>query len=84
MAMQLYISRAEYLGGLAVRLSFNDGVVQDVNFAPFFEKYPHPQYNKYREPEKFKKFFIDHGNIVWGKNWDMIFPIDALHAGKVE
>ena len=22
---------------------------------------------------------IEHGNIVWGKNWDMIFPSTNLH-----
>lgn len=26
---------------------------------------------------------IEHGNIVWGKNWDMIFPIEQLHKGVV-
>ena len=25
----------------------------------------------------------EHGNIVWGKNWDMIFPIEQLHKGVV-
>jgi hypothetical protein len=41
--------------------------------------HPHPQHNSYLEPENFKQFTIEHGNVVWGKNWDMIFSIDDLY-----
>ena len=47
----------------------------------FIRKHPHPQYNSYLNENKFKKFKIEFGNIVWGKNWDLIFPIDKLYAG---
>ena len=43
--------------------------------------HPHPLYNSYLNENKFKKFKIEFGNIVWGKNWDLIFPIDKLYAG---
>lgn len=79
--MILYITKAEYLGDLRVRLFFNDGTERDLDFTTFFKTHSHPQYNKYSEPKAFKKFTIDHGNIVWGKNWDMIFPIEDLHIG---
>ena len=82
MALLLHITSAEYLGGLSLRLTFSDGVVRDIDFAPFFETHSHPQYNKYREPAKFRKFAIEHGNVVWGKNWDLMFPVDSLHAGS--
>jgi hypothetical protein len=26
---------------------------------------------------------IDGGNIVWGRNWDLIFPIEQLHEGVI-
>ena len=26
---------------------------------------------------------LEHGNVVWGKNWDMIFPIKQLYRGFV-
>ena len=38
-------------------------------------------YKSYLNENKFKKFKIEFGNIVWGKNWDLIFPIDKLYAG---
>lgn len=45
--------------------------------------HPHPQYNRYIVPKNFKKYSIEHGNVVWGKNWDMMFPIEQLHKGHI-
>lgn len=45
------------------------------------KKNSHPQYNKYATPALFKKFKIEGGNIVWGKNWDLMFPVEQLHTG---
>jgi len=41
------------------------------------------KYDKYLDPRKFNRFAIENGNIVWGKNWDLIFPVEQLHAGVV-
>ena len=49
----------------------------------FIVRHTHPQYNKYLEWKHFKKATIENGNIVWGKNWDLIFPIEQLHEGKI-
>ena len=29
-------------------------------------------------------FKIENGNIVWGEDWDLIFPIEQLHQGRIE
>ncbi len=55
---------------------------QVIDFASFFE-HSHPQHNRYKKEENFKRFKIENGNIVWGKNWDMIFPLHDLYKGKV-
>jgi len=26
---------------------------------------------------------FENGNIVWDKNWDLIFPVEQLHSGKL-
>jgi hypothetical protein len=26
---------------------------------------------------------LEDGNIVWGEDWDLIFPIEQLHQGIV-
>ena len=84
MALLLYITKAEYAGGLSVSLTFNDGTQRTVDFTSFFQSHFHPQYNKYREEKHFKRFYIENGNIVWGKNWDLMFPIEQLHAAELQ
>jgi len=81
MARQLFIQQAVYLSDFLVELEFNDGKIQKVDFRNYL--YNHPQYDKYKKPINFKKFFLDHGNIVWGKNWDLIFPIEKLYNGDL-
>ncbi|MDR0667604.1 MAG: DUF2442 domain-containing protein [Prevotellaceae bacterium] len=78
----LSIVEATYLDGYAVRLTFSDGVVRDIDFGPFLLGNPHPQYDKYRDIKKFKKFKIEYGNIVWGRNWDLIFDEYELYRGR--
>ena len=80
---RLYVVRAEYTGDLSLQIFFSDGTSRLVDFKPFFISHPHPQYNRYGEPKNFKKFSIEHGTVVWGKNWDLIFPIEELHTGII-
>ena len=42
--------------------------------------------NKFFEPSgkaERSRFTIDNGNIVWGKNWDLIFPVEHLYSGRI-
>ena len=32
---------------------------------------------------EFQKFTIDDGNIVWGEDWDLVFPVEQLYAGAI-
>ena len=27
---------------------------------------------------------IENRNIVWGRNWDLIFPLNELHEGHIQ
>ncbi len=81
---RLYITDAVDAGNLSVRLTFSDQTSQVVNIGNFIRQYPHPQYNKYLDERKFRRFKLEDGNIVWGKNWDLIFPIEQLHRGRIE
>lgn len=84
MSGQLYITEAEDLGGLKVRLVFSDGTDSTVDVGDFIRRHPHPQYNKYLDPKKFASFTLDGGNIVWGRNWDLVFPIEDLYRGRIQ
>lgn len=80
---RLYITDATDMGNLTVSLTFNDNTVQTVDVGEFIRRHPHPQYNKYLDARKFRRFNIENGNIVWGKNWDLVFPVEQLYEGKI-
>jgi hypothetical protein len=75
---RLFITSATDAGNLTVHLTFSDNTERTVNVGEFIRLHPHPQYNKYLDPRKFKRFTIENGNIVWGKNWDLMFPVEQL------
>ena len=83
MSSNIHIIKAEDMGNLQVLIYFSDNKQQTVDIGDFIRQHPHPQYNKYLDPDKFKKFSIENGNIVWGKNWDLIFPLEQLYIGKI-
>ena len=80
---KLYITNATNAGNLTVCLQFSDNTTQIIDVGDFIRRHPHPQYNKYLDPRKFSRFTMENGNIVWGKNWDLIFPIEQLHSGRI-
>lgn len=80
----IMVTHAEYVSAYNILISFSDLTQQTVDFGPFLVGHPHPQYNKYKNPIHFRKFKIERGNIVWGKDWDLIFPVEQLHAGKID
>ena len=80
----LAILKSEYMDNYTIRLSFSDGTTNDVDFSNYLYRHPHPQYDKYRDLSKFKKYRIDNGDIYWGKNGDLIFPIENLYFNNLE
>ena len=79
----LRIDKVKYEGDLKVTLVFNDGVAVLIDFGSWIRCNPHPQYNKYLDEQEFLRYTLDDGNIVWGEDWDLIFPIEQLHAGVI-
>ena len=74
----------QYAEGYKVRIMFSDGTWKSVDFEPFLFAYDRVFLNKYRKSSVFKRFKIEDGNVVWGKNWDLIFPVEQLHQGKIK
>ncbi len=83
MSDNIHIINAMDLGNFQVLIIFSDNTRQTVDIGDFIRRHPHPQYNKYLDAKRFKKFSIENGNIVWGKNWDLIFPIEQLYEGNI-
>lgn len=76
------IKQVEYLSGFCLRLWFNDGKEQIVDFEPFFRRSRHPEIRKYLDLTKFKQFSIYYGDLVWD-DYDLCFPIADLYEGKL-
>lgn len=83
MKKKIKIVSAQYIEAYKIKLLFSDHIEKIVNFGGFLEKHSHPQFDKYKNKNWFKKFKVENGNIVWGKDWDMIFPIDQIYRGKI-
>jgi hypothetical protein len=81
---RIYIVKAENAGELCVCLTFNDNTTKTVDVGDFIRRHPHPQYNKYLDLRKFSRFKIENGNIVWGRNWDLVFPVEQLYEGIIK
>ena len=84
MTLAIHVTAADYLSGYKILVKFNDGTQQVVNFEDFLMANPHPQHNEYLDNNKFRQFRIEKGTIVWGEDWDMIFPVEQLHAGLIQ
>jgi hypothetical protein len=78
----LEVTQADYVSGYKVRVTFNDGTVQEVDFEPFLRKARNPDLTQYRQLRKFKSFHLHYGDLMWG-DYQMIFPITDLHAGVI-
>jgi len=76
------INSANYLGDFAIRVIFNDGTEQLVDFKPFLTKALHPSITKYLNESLFAKYAIKDGNLNWN-DYDLIFPISDLYNGKI-
>lgn len=76
------ITSATFISDCAIRIIFNDGVNQLVDFKAFLESSSHPSIRKYLDEVLFKQFSIIDGNLNWN-DYDLIFPIHDLYQGKI-
>jgi len=77
------IEKATYIEPYKVEILFSDKTIKTVDFGLFLVKNPHPVHDKYKDVKLFKEFKIESGNLVWGKDWDLIFPINQLYKGRI-
>ncbi|HTL09150.1 MAG TPA: DUF2442 domain-containing protein [Chitinophagaceae bacterium] len=78
------INNATFLHDYVLLVTFSDGHKQTVDFAGFLNAESTPKYmKKYKSESKFKSFKVEHGNLVWGKDWDLVFPLAQLYVGRI-
>ena len=76
------ITAAKQVADYALRLTFDDGTVQTVDFKPFLSLSRHPDIRAYLEPEHFAAFRLEYGELVWG-DYDLCFPIADLYHNRL-
>lgn len=64
-------------------LTFDDGVVQEVDFGTFLGKSQHPDIRAYLDENRFNAFRLEHGELVWG-DYDLCFPIMDLYLNQID
>jgi hypothetical protein len=74
----LVVQSAKYVQDFLIAIVFTNGKTKLVDFLPIFHKYVKGDNLKYFAPQNFKKFIVKNGNIYWGRNEDVIFPISLL------
>lgn len=77
------IVTAEEAGDYRIRLRFDDGVEQVVDFQPFLSRSLHPNIRAYLDPVRFASFRIEYGELLWG-DYDLCFPIMDLYRNRLE
>lgn len=78
----LDIVEARWLGGYRIALAFSDGLKRTIDFGPFLNKSGHPDIRKYLDPQQFKKFTIESGDLVWN-DYELCFPLGDLYGGVI-
>jgi DUF971 family protein len=71
------------IGKYQLRLCFDDGTVQDIDFGQFLSQSQQPDIRAYLEEARFNAYRLEHGEVVWG-DYDLCFPIDDLHSNQIE
>ena len=79
----ILVTGATYIHAYKVKIEFSDNTFRVIDFEPFLKENPHPQWDKYNNIDNFKKFKIENGNLVWGRNWDLIFQVSGLYTGNL-
>lgn len=63
------ITKATYVDGHTLELTFSDGVKAIVDFSPWIDKYPF--FAQLKDTEYFKNFTLDGWTVVWPNGADV-------------
>ena len=76
------IVRIDHKGEYWLELTFSDGHVSLIDFAPFLRGSLNPATCRFLDEKRFKTFSLTYGNLTWG-DYEMCFPIEDLYEGRI-
>jgi hypothetical protein len=77
------IVQAEWDRDYRIHLDFDDGSRQIVDFQPFLNRATHPAIRAYLQPELFRSFRLEYGELVWG-DYELCFPTIDLYRNCLD
>ena len=77
------IVTADQVGEFRIRLQFDDGTEQTVDFKSFLTHALNPDIRAWLDPARFATFRIEYGELVWG-DYDLCFPMIDLYRNQIE
>ncbi len=75
------VINATYISDYKIEILFEDNKKQIIDFYSAVTKLN--TCRKFQDMKKFKKFKVECGNVVWGKNWEMSFTKESLYKNKL-
>jgi hypothetical protein len=76
------IVSATQVGDHLIRLRFDDGTGQDVDFKPFIVQSRHPDIRAFLDQQRFASYRIENGELVWG-DYELCFPVIDLYRNQL-
>jgi hypothetical protein len=76
------IESAEYVPPYKLRIRFDDGKENLVDFGLFLARSRHPAIQAYHERKRFRKFTVEDGFLHWN-DFDLVFPMADLYEGNI-
>jgi len=73
---------AEIVGDLQLRIRFDVGTEQTVDFRPFLTASPHPDIRAWASPERFSQFRVENGELLCG-DYELCFPVMDLYPDRI-
>ncbi len=78
----MQISSVKYIEKYSLEITFMDNEKRVVDFYDFLNSSKNPEIKSFLKVEKFKKFKIQDGQLIWG-DFELLFPIHDLYSGKI-
>ena len=77
------ILTAELVGDYRIRICFDDGSEQTVDFQRFFSDSVHPEIRAWLDQGRFSAFRIEYGELIWG-DYELCFPMIDLYKNRID
>jgi Protein of unknown function (DUF2442) len=77
------ILTADLVGDYRIRITFDDASEQTIDFKRFLSDSVHPDIRAWLDPDRFSRFRVEYGELIWG-DYDLCFPMIDLYRNSID